>query len=178
MAFFGLGLLVGGVLTVLLLALLLRVIGATQRELPPLPAARWDDEPDLTLTLGRDLLLQLIRDGLRDLTLPLVQLRDPRIVLEPDALLQLTVRGDTALLGGQLIVLRMRIVPAELGVRVVTESAELRGLGDVAGPLTARLDQRINAALAEQLALAERFKVLDVGGTDSAVTITARLRDR
>jgi hypothetical protein len=181
MVFFGLGILCGGLLAVLLLALVLRIIGRTQqpsaRRADQPGAERWDGQPDLTLALSRSLLEHVIREGLRDLELPLISLRDPQIRLEPDALIQLVVRGDTALLGAQLIVLRMRITPAEVGVRVQTESAGLRGLGDVAGPLTAKLDERINAALAERLALAAQFETLDVGGDDESVTITARLRD-
>lgn len=176
---FGLGMLCGGVLAVLPLALVLRLVGMTQRRRADVqPAAEpWGSQPELTLTLRRQLLQRLIAEGLRGLSLPLVELRDPQIQLEPDAVLKLVVRGDTALLGGQLVVLRMRIVPAPLGVQVVTESAGMQGLGEMAGPLTAKLDQRINALLAERMALAERFEVLSVDGTDEAVTVTARLRD-
>jgi hypothetical protein len=181
MVFFGLGILCGGLLAVLLLALTLRIIGRTQqpraRRADQPGNERWDRQPDLTLTISRSALEHFIRESLRDLALPLISLRDPQIRLEPDALLQLIVRGDTALLGAQLIVLRMRITPAEIGVRVQTESAGLRGLGEVAGPLTAKLDERINAALAERLALASQLEVLDVGGSDESVTISARLRD-
>lgn len=178
---FGLGLICGGLLAVLLLALLLRLVAATQRSTPHgslthATAEPWGSQPEITLTLSRQLLQRQIAEGLRGLALPLIELRDPQIQLEPDAVLKLVVRGDTALLGGQLVTLRMRIVPAPVGVRVVTESAGMPGLGEVAGPLTAKLDQRINAVLAERMALAEPFEVLGVGGTDEALTVTARLR--
>lgn len=175
---FGLGLLCGGLLAVLLLALLLRLIGATQRGRVERQSASepWGSQPELTVTLSRQLLQRTIAESLRGLSLPLIELRDPLIALEPDAVLRLVVRGDTALLGGQLVTLRTRIVPAAVGVQVVTESAGMQGLGEVAGPLTAKLDQRINAVLAERLALAERFEVLSVDGTDEAITVTARLR--
>lgn len=181
MIYFGLGILCGGVLAVLLLALVLRVLGGRQRTPSRRAVAeptseRWGSQPDLTLMLSRDALTHLIAEGLRNLSVPLVTLRAPQVRLEPNALIQITVRGDTILLGGQMIVLRTRIVPAAVGVQVVTESAALGALGGVAGSLTSKLDERINAALTERLALAEQFEVLDIVGSDEAVTINARLR--
>jgi hypothetical protein len=174
MAQFGLGLLVGGVITLLVLALSLRLLSrAPQTD----TNTRSGELPDLTLSLTRDLLQRLIDESLRDVSLPLVSLRDPYVQLEPDAILVVRMRGDTVLLGAQMIVLRMRVVPAETGVRVVTQQADVGGMVNLVGPLTERLDQQINAELAQRLAFAEQFRVLSVGGNDQEVTITARMRD-
>jgi|GEM_PF-6906982 len=173
MSNFALGMLVGGVLAVLLLALLLRLLGRSAAV--PMTESR-PGNPELILTLNRDLLQRLIDDSLRDVEIPLVTLRDPRVQLEPDAILVVRLRGDTVLLGGQAIVLRMRLVPATAGVGVVTESADVGILGNVAGPLTNRLDELINAELAQRLAFASEFEVLAIDGTTEEVTITAQLR--
>ncbi|HEX6291011.1 MAG TPA: hypothetical protein VFZ66_17630 [Herpetosiphonaceae bacterium] len=174
MAQFGLGLLVGGLLTLLVLTITLRLLmRAPEQKL----LAASGELPDLTLSLTRDLLQRLIDEGLRDVSLPLVTLRDPYVQLDPGALLIVRLRGDTVLLGGQTIVLRMRIVPAQSGVQVVTEAADVSGLVNLAGPLTQRLDQRINAELAQRLDFAGQFEVLDVGGSTQEVTVTARMRE-
>jgi hypothetical protein len=174
MAQFGLGMLVGGLITLLALVLSLRLLSRAPQSSA---SSRSGELPDLTLSLTRDLLQRLIDDSLRDVSLPLVSLRDPYVQLEPDALLVVRLRGDTVLLGAQTIVLRMRVVPAETGVKVVTQQADVGGMLDLAGPLTERLDQQINAELAQRLAFAEQFQVLSVGGSDQEVTITARMRD-
>jgi hypothetical protein len=174
MAQFGLGLLAGGLLTLILLSLLLRLMG---RAPEPVTPTRSGELPDLTLVLTRELLQRLIDDSLRDLSLPLISLRDPNVQLEPGAILVVRMRGDTVLLGAQMIVLRMRVVPAETGVQVATEAADVGGLLDLAGPLTERLDQQINAELAQRLAFAEQFQVLNVDGTADEVTITARMKE-
>ncbi len=174
MALFALGILVGGLLTLVLLALTLRIMNRAQVLINPTASA---GNPELTVTLSHDLLQRLIDDSLRDVALPLVTLRDPRIELEPDAVLVLRLRGDTVLLGGQAIVLRMRLTPAPAGVQVTTQTAEVGFLGNVAGPLTASLDAQINQELARRLAFAEQFEVLDVSGTTREVFIQARLRD-
>ncbi|HEY0604146.1 MAG TPA: hypothetical protein VGD58_14605 [Herpetosiphonaceae bacterium] len=173
MAQFGLGLLAGGLLTLILLSVLLRLLGRTPEPVTP---ARSSELPDLTLSLTRELLQRLIDDSLRDVSLPLISLRDPSVQLEPDAILVVRMRGDTVLLGAQMIVLRMRVVPAATGVQVVTQAADVGGLLDLAGPLTERLDQQINAELAQRLAFAEQFEVLSVDGTVDEVTITARMK--
>jgi hypothetical protein len=173
MTLFGIGLLAGGVLTILLLALTLRLMNRAQLVQPP-PALR--GAPELTVTLTRDLLERLIDDSLANVALPLVTLRDPHLELEPDAVLVIRLRGDTALLGAQLIVLRMRMLPAAAGIAVQTESADVGILGNVAGPLTARLDATLNAELARRLAFAGQFEVLEVAGDRSEVTVRARLR--
>lgn len=172
MVLFGLGMLAGGLLTLILLALLLRIANAGQA---PTQESERTGSPELSVTLSRDLLERLIDESLQDVALPLVTLRDPRIELEPDAVLVVRLRGDTVLLGAQSIVLRTRLVPAASGIRVVTESAEVGVLGNIAGPLTARLDEQINAELARRLAFAEQFEVLSVGGTLSEVVVNARL---
>ncbi|MBV9788742.1 MAG: hypothetical protein JOZ51_11240 [Chloroflexi bacterium] len=174
MAQFGLGLLAGGLLTIILLSVLLRLLG---RAPEPITPTRSSDLPDLTLALTRELLQRLIDDSLRDVSLPLISLRDPNVQLEPGAILVVRMRGDTVLLGGQMIVLRMRVVPAETGVQVTTEAADVGGMLDLAGPLTERLDQQINADLAQRLAFAEQFEVLSVDGTTDEVMITARMKE-
>jgi hypothetical protein len=133
--------------------------------------------PDLTLSLTRDLVQRLIDDSLHDVSLPLVTLRDPYVQLEPGAIVNVRLRGDTVLLGGQMIVLRMRVIPAETGVKVITEAADVGGLVDLAGPMTARLDQQINTELAQRLAFADQFQVLRVGGTAQEITIDAQMKD-
>lgn len=174
MTLFGLGMLAGGLLTLLLLTLLLRITNGV-RGLPDSGAS--NGAPELSVILSRDLLQRLIDDSLQEVTLPLVTLRDPRIELEPNAILVMRLRGDTVLLGAQAIVLRMRVAPAGSGVRVVTESAEVGVLGNIAGPLTAQLDEQINAELARRLAFAEQFDVLAVTGTTGEVVVNARLRE-
>ena len=175
MVLFGTGLLAGGLLTILLLALTLRLM-SRGADITPAPAAS-GGAPELTVTLSRDLLERLIDDSLRETTIPLVTLRDPRVELADDAALLIRLRGDTVLLGAQPIVLRMRVQPAATGIAVATESADVGFLGNVAGPLTARLDAAINAELAQRLAFAEQFEVLDVAGDTSEVVVRARLRE-
>lgn len=174
MAQFGLGLLAGGLLTLIILSVILRLLSRSPE--PAMPA-RSAELPDLTLSLTRELLQRLIDDSLRDVSLPLISLRDPQVQLEPNAILVVRMRGDTVLLGAQMIVLRMRLVPGETGVQVVTEGADVSGMIDLAGPLTERLDQQINAELAQRLAFAEQFQVLSVGGTGDEVTVTARMKE-
>jgi hypothetical protein len=174
MVLFGLGMLVGGLLTLVLLALLLRLTNGVQAL--PSSGAR-SALPELSVTLSRELLTRLIDDSLQDVALPLVSLRDPQIELEPNAVLVVRLRGDTVLLGAQAIVLRTRLVPAVSGVRVVTESAEVGVLGNIAGPLTARLDAQINAELARRLAFAEQFEVLEVSGNSTEVVVNAQLKE-
>lgn len=174
MAQFGLGMLIGGLLTLIILAVVLRLLSRSPQINPP---ARSGELPDLTLALTRDLLQRLIDESLRDVSLPLISLRDPYVELEPNAVLVVRMRGDTVLLGAQMIVLRMRVVPAEAGVQVVTEAADVSGLGDLTGPLTGRLDQQINTELAQRLAFAQQLQVLSVGGTTEEVTITARMKE-
>lgn len=174
MALFGLGMLVGGLLTILLLVVTLRIMGRGQ-VLPGTTAK--NGFPELTVSLSRDLLQQLVDDSLRDVSIPLVTLRDPNVGLEPDGVLVIRMRGDTVLLGAQPIVLRMRLLPAESVVQVRTESADVGFLGDIAGPLTNRLDDEINAELARRLAFADQFQVLGVGGTTQEVVVQALMRD-
>ncbi len=174
MALFGLGILLGGLLTIVLLALTLRIMNRAQTLANPTGKA---GNPELTVALSDDLLQRLIDDSLRDVTLPLVTLRDPHVELEPAAILVLRLRGDTVLLGAQAIVLRMRLTPAPSGVQISTETAEVGFLGNVTGPLTATLDAQINQELARRLAFAEQFEVLDVSGTTHEVLVRARLRD-
>lgn len=174
MALFGLGILVGGILTIVLLALTLRIMNRAQAIIDPSAST---GNPEITVTLSQGLLQRLIDDSLRDVALPLITLRDPRVELEPDAVIVLRLRGDTVLLGAQAIVLRMRLSPAPAGVQVATETAEVGFLGNVAGPLTATLDEQINEELARRLAFAGQFEVLDVSGTTREVLVQARLRD-
>jgi hypothetical protein len=174
MAQFGLGVLVGGVATLIVLMLTLRLLMRTPEQAALTQSA---ELPDLTLSLTRDVLQRLIDDGLRDVSLPLIALRDPYVQLEPGGILIVRLRGDTVLLGGQMIVLRMRIVPTETGVQVITEAADVGGLIDLAGPLTARLDQQVNAELARRLDFADQFQVLKVDGTTQEVMITARMKE-
>jgi hypothetical protein len=174
MAQFGLGLLIGGVLTLLVLMLTARLLNRAPERAD---RARSDEIPDLTLSLTRDLVQRLIDDSLHDVSLPLVTLRDPYVQLEPGAIVQVRLRGDTVLLGGQMIVLRMRVIAGEAGVQVITEAADVGGLINLAGPLTSRLDQQINAELAQRLAFADQFHVLYVGGTAQEITIDARMKN-
>jgi hypothetical protein len=170
---FGIGILVGVVLAIVVFMITVRLLGR-----PQLPIADANTGfPDLTLSLNRDLLQRLIDDSLRDVQLPLVSLRDPNVQLEPGGVLVLRMRGDTVLLGAQPIALRMQLLPATTGIRVQTTSADVGVLGDVAGPLTQRLDEQINAELARQLSFAEGWEVLEVGGTTEEVVINARLRE-
>jgi hypothetical protein len=175
MALFALGMLAGGLLTILLLVVTIRIMGRAQ--VLPGTAPR-DGFPELTVSLSRDLLQRLVDDSLRDVAIPLVTLRDPNIVLEPDGVLVIRMRGDTVLLGAQPISLRMRLVPATSVVQVKTESADVGFLGDIAGPLTDRLDDEINAELARRLAFAEQFEILDVSGTAQEVVVQALMRDQ
>lgn len=169
---FGLGMLAGGLLTILVIVVVLRV----QARSPELPASLGESgPPELTLLLSRDLLQRLVDDALQNVSLPLVSLRDPYLELESGGVLVIRMRGDTALLGAQSITLRMRIVPAEVGVGVVTESADVGVFGNVAGPLTSRLDESINAELARRLAFAADFAVTGVDGTTDEVIVAARL---
>ncbi len=174
MTLFGLGMLAGGLLTLLLLVLVLRI---TNRVGELSDGGDSNAAPELSVILSRDLLQRLIDDSLQEVTLPLVTLRHPRIELESGALVVMRLRGDTVLLGAQAIVLRMRVTPASSGVRVVTESAEVGVLGDVAGPLTTQLDEQINAELARRLSFVEQFDVFEVTGTASEVVVNARLRE-
>lgn len=169
---FVLGMFVGVVLVVLLLALVLR-IGARAPEPVVLPPTGL---PDATFTFSRDALQQMIDESLGETTIPLVSLRDPQLQLEPGAVLLLRMRGDTALLGAQTIVLRMRVEPGANGVQVRTERAEVGGGLNIAGALTARLDERINADLGQRLAFAEQWDVTQVDGSTDAITVEARLR--
>jgi hypothetical protein len=173
MGSFTLGLVAGGLLTLLILMLLLRLSSRSVRV--PTNVSQ-PGLPDLTLSLSRDLLHRLVVDGLRDVSLPLVTLRDPYVQLEPDAVLVVRLRGDTILLGGQMIVLRMRLVPAATSVRIVTQTADVGRLGNIAGPLTALLDQRLNLELAQRLAFASQFEILAVHGTTDEIMISARLK--
>lgn len=170
---FGIGILVGVVLAIVVFLVTVRLLGRSQLPI----AGAGSGFPDLTLSLNRDLLQRLIDDSLRDAQIPLVSLRDPNVQFEPGGVLVLRMRGDTVLLGAQPIVLRMQILPATTGVRVQTTSADVGVLGNVAGPLTAQLDAQINAELARQLSFAEQWEVLEVGGTTEEVVITARLRE-
>jgi len=170
---FALGVVVGVVLALLVLGLVLRIGG---RSLDPFVAQPASDLPDATFTFSRDALSRMIDDALAETTIPLVSLRDPQLQLEPGAVLLLRMRGDTALLGAQTIVLRMRVVPAPNGIQVQTERAEVGGGLSIAGALTARLDERINADLAQRLALMEQFEVLRVDGSTDAISVEARLR--
>lgn len=170
---FAIGVLVGAVLVPLVFALAVRLLAQTPEPITVPPSGL----PDATITLSRDALSRMIDDALQETTIPLVSLRDPQLQLEPDAMLVLRMRGDTVLLGAQPIVLHMRVVPAANGVQVRTEQAEVGGALNIAGALTARLDESINADLAERLQFGEQFEVLSVASTTDALTIEARLRD-
>ncbi len=170
---FGLGMLAGGVITLLVIIVVARGLA----RVPAIPEAALDaGPPELTVALSRDLLQRLVDDALQDVRLPLVSLRDPRVDLETGGVLVLRMRGDTVLLGAQPITLRMQIVPAEVGVAVATTSADVGVFGNVAGPLTAQLDEAINAELALRLNFAADFAVTDVDGTTADVIIAARLK--
>lgn len=162
----------GVLITLIVLGLIVRIAGSRQPAIIPVQSGL----PDLTITLTRELLQQLVAESLQNVSIPLVQLSTPSIELQPDALLILQVRGDTVLLGGQLITLRLRVVPAATGVQVQTESADVSGLGNVAAPITQQLDDQINAELARRLAFAEQFEVMDVRSTTSELIVEARLR--
>lgn len=170
---FAIGVVVGAVLVPLVFALAVRLLAQTPEPLVvPLSGL-----PDATITLSRDALSRMIDDALQETTIPLVSLRDPQLQLEPDAVLVLRMRGDTVLLGAQTIVLYMRVVPAANGVQVRTEQAEVGGALNIAGALTARLDEQINADLAKRLTFGEQFEVLSVTSAADALTIESRLRE-
>ena len=94
MAQFGLGVVVGGLATLIVLALTLRLLMRSPEQAALTPSA---ELPDLSLSLTRDLLQRLIDDGLRDVSLPLITLRDPYVQLEPGGILVVRLRGDTVL---------------------------------------------------------------------------------
>lgn len=170
-----LGILIGGVLLLSLLLLALRL----WKRPPLLPAAAPAaalDFPDLTLTLSRDFVQHIVTETVRDLAIPLVSLRDAHVELAPDAGLSILVRGDTALLGAQLIKLQLRVIATPDGVRVHTIAVHIPGLGNVAGPLAAQLDQRLNAALRTRLAAFDQFHMMHVQGTADGLTISAQRR--
>ncbi len=169
---FALGVLVGVILVPLLFGLALRLVARGGEPLVVSPSGL----PDATFTFSRDALQQMIDDALEETTIPLVSLRDPQLQLEPAGLLVLRLRGDTALLGAQTIVLRMRVVPAASGVQVRTERAEVGGGLNITGVLATRLDERINAALAQRLAFAEQWEVVGVDASTDTLTVEARLR--
>jgi hypothetical protein len=171
---FWLGALLGVLATILVLVIGVRLITRGPAIVAPVPSSGL---PDLTLTLSRELLERVIDDGLRDVRIPLVTIRDPMISLEPDGIIVVRLRGDTALLGAQVITLRTRLVPSADGVAVVTEAADVRGLGNVAGPITQQLDQQINAELARRLPFGQQFEVLRIDGTTTEIAIDARLRE-
>lgn len=162
---FALGVGVGVVLVLLLLGLLLRLGARSSQSLAAPPSG----VPDATFTFSRDALSQMIDDALRNTTIPLVSLRDPQLQLEPNAVLVLRMRGDTALLGAQPILLRMRLLLAPNGVQVHTEQAEVGGGLNIVGALGPRLDERINADLRKRLPVGEQFEVLGVGSSTDAI---------
>ncbi len=169
---FALGVVVGVILVPLLLALGLRIVTRAPEPIA-MPSSGL---PDATFTFSRDALGRMIDDALQETTIPLVSLRDPQVQLEPGAVLVLRMRGDTALLGAQTIVLRMRVVPTANGVQVRTERADVGGGLSIAGALTARLDERINADLAKRLAFADQWDITHVDGSTDAMIVEARLR--
>jgi hypothetical protein len=171
---FGLGMLAGGLITLLVIVIVVRVLA----RVPEIPEVAFDSgPPDLRLALSRELLQRLVDDALQDVSLPLIALRDPYLELESGGVLLVRLRGDTVLLGAQPITLRLRLVPAEVGVGVVTESADVGVFGNVAGPLTDQLDASINAELAQRLAFAQEFAVTGVDGTTDEVIVAARLKE-
>jgi hypothetical protein len=170
---FAIGVVVGAVLVPLVFALAVRLLAQTPEPITVPPSGL----PDAMITLSRDALSRMIDDALQETTIPLVSLRAPQLQLEPNAVLVLRMRGDTVLLGAQTIVLHMRVVPAANGVQVRTEQAEVGGVLNIAGALTARLDEGINADLAERLNFGDQFEVLSVASATDALTIEARLRD-
>jgi hypothetical protein len=167
---FALGMLGGVVLVLLLMLLAVRVAG---KALDPAPHS--NALPDLTLSVTRELTQRLVDDALREIRLPLVTMRDPYVQLEPGGVVVLRLRGDTALLGAQTIVLRLRVEPAGSGVRVASESAMVQGLGSVPAALTDRLDQTINAQLCKHLGFGRGWEVLSVDGDEHAIEVRARL---
>lgn len=169
---FGRGVLAGVLLTLALLLIALRLLSFVAAPLPPVPAA---GPPEVRVSLSRALLERLIADALAEVQVPLVTLRDPRLALGDGGRFALQLRGET-LLGAQPITLQMRVVPAAVGVGVLTERAELGGLSASASPLTQRLDAAINAQLARQLAFAQDFAVTGVDSSAGEVVVTARLR--
>jgi hypothetical protein len=168
------GILLGALIAALLFGIALRLFA---RSSPPVAPQAASGLPDATFTLSREALQRLIDDALRDMSIPLVSLRDPTVQLEPGGVIVLHMRGDTVLLGAQPVVLRMWVVPTADGVGVQTERAEVGGSFNIAGGLTERLDERINADLAQRLSFAEQFEVLAVDGTTDAITVEARLRE-
>jgi len=172
---FVIGIVVGSFVTLAVLGLMTRLLTRDPSSVPP---ASQSGPPAVTITLPQDTLQYLIDDALADVSIPLVTLRDPYVQLEPDALMVLRLRGDTALLGGQTIVLRMRIVALDGRLGVVTESADIGGRINVTGTLTQQLDEQINAVLAERFALGDQLVVTSVGGTTDEITIEAHLREQ
>lgn len=168
---FGWGVLAGVLLTLALLLIALRWLSSAAPP-PPAPAV---GPPEVRVSLSHALLERLIADALAEVQVPLVTLRDPRLSLGDDGRFALQLRGET-LLGAQPITLQMRVVPAAVGVGVLTERAELGGLSTGASPLTQRLDAAINAQLARQLAFAQDFAVTGVDSSAGEVVVTARLR--
>jgi len=168
---FALGMLAGAFAALLIVLLAARIAGTAP---PPVPSS--SALPELTVRLTRELTQRLVDDALAEMSIPLVTLRDPYVQLEPGGIVVLRLRGDTALLGAQTIVLRLRVEPAGRGVRVATESATVQGLGSFAGALTSGLDQAINAELAERLSFGEGWEVLSVDGDEQAIEVRMRLR--
>jgi hypothetical protein len=167
-----LGLLLGTVLTLMALVLIFWLLTGAPEVEPPVAQA---GVPDMTLTLSRDAIQHMVDESLDEVAVPLVTLHDPSVELEPDAVVVLRVRGDTVLLGSQLIVLRMRVIPAGQSVNVVTEAADVGGRFNIAGPLTQQLDDQINAQLTERFSLGEKFEVLNVDSTTDAMLLEARV---
>lgn len=168
---FALGMLAGAVVVLLVLLLAARMSGKA-----PAPAPRSSALPELTLSITRELTQRIIDDGLSGVSIPLVTLRDPYVQLEPGGTIVLRLRGDTALLGAQTIVLHLRVEPAGHGVRLATSSATVPGLGSVAGALTDGLDRVVNAQLADRLSFGQDWEVLSVDGDEQAIEVLARLR--
>jgi hypothetical protein len=171
----GVGIIVGSLLTLILLALAMQLLTRDPQRVTPNPQSGL---PNVTIALRRDALQHLIDDALHDVSIPFITFRDPYVQLEPDALLVLRLRGDTLLLGGQTIALRMRVVPMDQGVGVVTESAKVEGRLNIPAALIQRLDQLVNAELARRLPFTEQIEVLNVGGTSDELIIEARLQGR
>lgn len=165
---------IGMLLAPLLLGVALRMFARTP---DPISTQSLSGPHDVVVTISREAIGRMLDDALHELSLPLVSFRDPQIQLEPDAMVVLRMRGDTALLGAQPVVLRMRVVPTATGVGVRTESAEVGGAINVVGELTEQLDERINAELSERLRLPDQFEVVHIGGSTDAVTIETRLRN-
>ncbi len=169
----GVGIIIGSLLTLAVLVLALRLL---TRDPQPVTPSLQPGLPNVTLALSRDALQHLIDDALHDVSIPLVTFRDPYVQLEPDALLVLRLRGDTALLGAQTIMLRMRVVPMDQGVGVITESADVGGRLNITGSLIQRLDEHINAELAQRFPFTDQLEVLNINSTSDELLIEARLQ--